>query len=135
MARPKAGIEAYNNERIIWQSVLQQNKLAFRCADRAKTIQQIQRLHTFRMLDRANTFEGTYSFFDNYVIKNPDKGTTIIIEPRSPIEDLEILTPGVSFEEARQQIADNDRTKSDAVIRDLGYDPSQINPDAPLDLE
>lgn len=142
MARPAAGIETYKNERLLWQTVLQQNKLTIKCPTRTKAMQLIQRLHAFRVLDRNNSFEGTNSIFDNYIIRHPNKDVVVVIEPRNILEELILLLPDGTtpdLQRAQRDINDLDRAKSDAFVRDAGLDRQehklQIDPNKPLDFD
>lgn len=140
MPRPAAGIDTYKRERVLWQSVLQNNKLQIKCDTRAKTIQLIQRLHAFRSLHRRESFSGDVSIFDDYVITNPGKDNIVVIEPRYTMDDLEILTPNVDLQRARDDIQSLDAAKQtniDKEIEQLEYEQARkhkIDPDKPLDL-
>jgi hypothetical protein len=141
MPRPRAGIETYKNERLLWQSVLQHHHIKMHCPTRTKTLQLIQRLHAFRVLHRAKSFSGDYSIFDDYIIRNPDKGTTIIIERRSSLDEIQIETP-VDLKRAQYEIESLDNaqpTNIDNEIQQLErkYEQTRklkIDPDKPLDL-
>ena len=145
--RPAAGIETYKDERLMWQAALDQNGLRFKCKDRNQAIRTIQRLHVFRALDRNNTIEGTWSIFDDFIIKNPDKNNMIVIERRTILEDLVITTldgQPVDLDASRRAIRDLDDEKTRKYWRDQGIRESDIDrtlgahdidPNKPLDLE
>lgn len=129
MARPPAGIETYKAERLLWQSALQQQGLTIRCPTKTKTMQLIQRLHVFRSLDRNNSYEKTYSIFDDYIIRHPDT-LTIVIELRTMLNDLVITTPDgtpADLDSARIAIDALDAAKSEQWMRQSGlYKESEI---------
>lgn len=134
MARPPAGIETYKAERLLWQSALTTNGLTIRTKTRNDCLQLIQRLHMFRALDRKNSFEGNYSIFDDFVVKNPGKDTTIVIERRATLESVVVLAPDgrpADLQEAQQQIDALDSPKIERFMREQGL----FNPNKPLDLE
>lgn len=137
MGRPAAGIEAYRNERHLWHAAVQSTKpIIIRCASRTEALQTIQRMHIYRALDRKNSFDGTYSALDQFILKNPGKSTTIIIEKRVSIDNLIIETidgDPIDKEELKQDILAQDNYKHDpyaTTAHDDDYDP-----DGPPDLE
>jgi len=128
----------YKEERRIWQATISAGGMTIRCGTPNKAVQMLQRLHMCRTLDRRNSFDGKYTVFDDYIVRHPARGTEIVIEKRAGLGDIELVTPAGTppdLDQAQREIDDLDNYKSDEYLRDIGLDPSQINPDAPLDLE
>ena len=81
MPRIRATKLSYRDAESVWNAVLNNDRLTYTLQSKTDCTQTIQRLHQYRVLDRAD-WADQQSPLDRYIIRRLDD-TTLRIEPRA----------------------------------------------------